>query len=279
MRKIALVTDTLSTGYYFPTWLKYYSNFIAHHDIYICGYRSAPLDIQSLPSGNIIYIADDYSDEIRAEKISVLVKSLLDSYDTVVRVDTDEFLVPDPVKYTNLGDFLERDFGQLITARGFDVIETTGESKLDLSRPILWQQRKLCYPNNSLNKTCVTRVALEWLPGFHACDHEPRFDDLFLFHLKRADMALQFQWCEHMLTNITADSHAANYYNPSREQIIQYHYGISHRPVIRGPGSLYRNDHIEKYLADVKLDRKYYRSNMDHEPVLVEVGPEMDSLF
>ncbi len=46
-------------------------------------------------------------------------------------------------------------------------------------------------PYDALNKSAVTGIPIHWTPGFHFASVSPEFNDLYLFHMKLADIDMQ----------------------------------------------------------------------------------------
>lgn len=57
-----------------------------------------------------------------------------------------------------------------------------------MSNPVL-EQRTLVQFVSPMCKPLLIRSPVSWGGGFHCCEHPPEFDDLYLFHLRHADMA------------------------------------------------------------------------------------------
>ncbi len=84
----------------------------------------------------------------------------------------------------------------------------TLEPPLDFSKPIL-SQRKYALFRVATCKTAISRVPINWLPGFHVADKPPRIDpELFVFHtrfmnyttsIERHLFYLQIEWSERSL--------------------------------------------------------------------------------
>lgn len=115
------------------------------------------------------------------------VAGLLMYYDTVIYVDVDEFLVPDPRRYAGLSEFCEKRRSAVVTAVGLNVIHREKEEgRLNPDRPVL-SQRRWSRLISSMCKPSLTSKPIRFADGFHGCDHPPVFEDLYLFHLRYFD--------------------------------------------------------------------------------------------
>jgi len=211
------------------------------------------------------------------------VAMLLGAYDVVIRVEADEMLVVDPRVAPSLRAYIEGTSRPYYTARGFDVIQTTGETPL-VPGPIL-AQRRHAYPNTALNKTAIVRTPLHWNPGFHWCSAYPECDALFMLHLKRADIDQQLAWFSDMTAKI-ADNPAVpaatrEYYRPDRAKIALYHNEVSTRPRLCGIESWYREAVQANYFRSISYSPKedIYGGEFAHDHVLCEIPASWKNLF
>jgi hypothetical protein len=185
--RVAVLTDAVSSEFYFPCWHRYYASQFGSENLYVVTFGGLTADFRQFGLGGV-WETKVYNNDLRVKIIAGLVNVLLEQYDYVIRVDTDEFLVPDPRAFESLADYLRRLERPYVTAMGYDVIPARDDQHLVLDQPILVNQRSLAYPYDALNKTCITNVAMTWAPGFHFCSAFPMFQRLYLFHMKRADL-------------------------------------------------------------------------------------------
>lgn len=116
----------------------------------------------------------------------------LQDHEWVLYTNCDEYLVPS--QYKDLGELMEKCELPYISCEAFDVFQDDGEKPIDFAKPYL-KQRKYWFKNNSYNKTVLSRVPLEWVPGCHRTGNMSDEDQknikdtgLYLVHLKYADM-------------------------------------------------------------------------------------------
>jgi len=113
---------------------------------------------------------------------------LLASNDLVMMCDVDEFVVPNPDKYKDLGDYLDQ-VENNVRATGYNIMEVPGDYSLDLTKPVL-EQRDYWSPDKLYNKYVILKTAQKYTNP-HEVEHQ--FDpdpDLILFHLRDADTGL-----------------------------------------------------------------------------------------
>lgn len=227
--RVAVISDALSSEFYFPIWYRYYASQLGPENIFLITYPGYTQNFAGYRLGGIVELPYTYSDHVRAKAISSYAQFVLEFRDAVIRVDTDEFVVPDPARYSSLATFMAEVQYPYVTGIGLDVIQRIGEPELTLDRPILVDQRAFCYANSSLNKTCITRVECRWGSGFHGSTLHPHFEDCYLIHFKRADIELQMKWFAFM--NPQVEETFKEYYSPNRQKILTYHSDISNRRV------------------------------------------------
>jgi hypothetical protein len=124
-------------------------------------------------------------------------------YACVLFTDTDEMVVPNPMKYPQgLKQYLSNFVASKLPYIRVDAYELghmsygngtleSQEKKLDWNRPIL-QQRKYYVKDPKYNKLLLTKTKLAYRPGFHRLyDHKlekvPTDENLVLFHLRSMD--------------------------------------------------------------------------------------------
>jgi hypothetical protein len=203
-QRAAILTDTMSPEFYFPVWYRYYASQFGADNIHVMTLGGLKDDFNKFTLGSVKEMDLTYDDGIRLAAISERVTELLRHNDYVIHVDTDEFLIPDPRKHKSLASHIQSLQRDYVTARGFDVFQHCSEPPLAMERPILVHQRRHAFALAAMNKTCITAVPLKWNRGFHHCSRPPQFDDIFLFHMKRADVAQTISWNAYLSTRIRA---------------------------------------------------------------------------
>lgn len=187
--KICAVTNSFNERHNLPIWLAYYGGQIGRRNCVVLDHGSDDDALFGLEDASLIRVPRSEFDDIRrSNAITSLVTSLLAYYDVVIYSDTDEFVVVDPRKYSGLKDFFESSNEDYYTCIGLNIIHNVYlEKPYDSSVPIL-SQRHWCQFSSPMCKTLATRRPLRWGGGFHSSDVPPKFSDLFLFHLRNADL-------------------------------------------------------------------------------------------
>jgi len=221
--RIAVVTDSLSPDFYFPLWYRYYAEQFGARSINLITVAGHAGAFAGYQFGSLRETPSSYDDNDRLAAAGQLVADLLETHDWVVRVDTDEFIIAEPERYGNLVDYISTLKLPYVSARGFDVFQHGEEGPLDLDRPILGEQRNYAFALTAMNKTCITSQPLSWDRGFHMTQHPPVFDEIYLFHLKRADVELQVRWNAFVAARIENDPFIKAYYETPREAIQSFH--------------------------------------------------------
>lgn len=242
--QITVVTDAMSPEGYFPVWFDYYSREFGADNIILVTYAGMAHQFSNYDFREIYELDDGYNDDLRLSVMNRLAQALVGKNRWLVRVDTDEIVVADPRKYKSLRAFIAGLDTDYVTARGFDVIQSPREDRLDFSKPILLEQRKYAFALAALNKTCLASRQMHWGRGFHYCSVYPKLNDLYLFHLKRCDTQFQKTWATHMLENIRDDDYATKYYEDSLASVDPFVSQRFEMPIIPG-GALY--DRVEFY--------------------------------
>lgn len=119
---------------------------------------------------------------------------LLYEYETVIFTDCDEFLIPNPIVWKNLADFLDNNTDDYFRAQGYNVIHNIEEEPpINPTKPIL-SQRKYWYKHGETNgggeskQLILRKQGVRYSSGLHWCEPSvPEHPDLFLIHLKEFD--------------------------------------------------------------------------------------------
>ncbi len=222
--RVAVVTDSVSDGFYFPLFLSYYRRELPGADIFVVTPAGRASMFAGFGLAGVVELSIDfYDDTVRANAISDFVSELTERYTHVMRVDCDEFAIADPRRFASLQAYIETAPHDYVTAFGYDVVAAPSDPPLDFSKPILGTQRSYAFALNALNKTCLTRIPQKWGRGFHACQSYPKFDGLYLMHLKRADIDMQVRFGEFLAALTREDEYIRNYYLTPRSQTVSFH--------------------------------------------------------
>jgi len=180
---------------FLPIWLKYYSKFFGRDNIYVLDHESSDGstdNIDAFCKKEIVH-HPYFSDTWKVGTIMARQKELLKDHEYVIFTDCDECLAPDPEKFRDLEDFIIKADKNAYRCKGYEIYHSKDEPSIDLGRPLL-RQRKYWYPCLHWNKPLISRIPLNWIPGFHKTrDLEIAVtEDLLLIHLNRIDHDIRY---------------------------------------------------------------------------------------
>jgi hypothetical protein len=194
MAKVAGVTMVYNEKNKLPIWTKYYGAQLSAASCYIIDHGTTDGSTDNLAGFNKIRLArSPQDDEKRTLFVSEIVSALLRYYDYVFYTDCDEILVADPRKFVGIVDYCEKSKPDYITSIGIDVLHRVPEEgPLNPENAVLAQRRYGHY-SSAMNKPNLTSKPVKWWPGFHSREVPAKFGDLFLFHLRYADITQTLQ--------------------------------------------------------------------------------------
>lgn len=168
-----IVTTKHQNSYFFPMWERYYTPLFDAVKVIPIEYNPYSM----LPGATIQNML-----------LNEAIPQLLKTYSLVVAVDVDEFLAPDPDKYTGLQDYLDKFDKDAACCVGYHIIEGEDDKPFDLDKPIT-RQRKLWTRDTNYDKAVITTRPITYCMGQHkaspAVEQDP---DLYMFHLRDADI-------------------------------------------------------------------------------------------
>lgn len=188
---VAAVTMTYNEPDFLPIWARHYSAQVGARHCYVIDHGSDDGSTDALGDVNVVRIPrSPYHDDRCARFISNFSSSLLEWYDCVIHTDVDEMVVADPARHASLTQYAATCRHNVVTAIGFTLVQTKDDLPIDLTTKIL-KQRKWMFFGAPMCKPVFTRQQIVWYGGFHRAENvEPKFDDLFLFHLRYLDRDL-----------------------------------------------------------------------------------------
>lgn len=280
-KRVAVVTDAVCPEFYFPLWHRYYGTQFGPDNLHVITLDTEARSFRDFMLGSITTVPK-FNNRLRVEVVNRVVNELFSKYETVIRADTDEFLVADPTHRGSLREYLHSVSHSHITAYGFNIIPDRGQAPLDLNKPILFHQRHLAHPYDALTKTCVTSIPMRWAPGFHFCSERPQFDSLFLFHTKLADLDIQIQIGEKVASN--SDENMFIEYHRTARQILEKRLASIHtNEREHGPGALYRTKYFQEFSNKIfhtdNFGGIYHGGSFGPESILVELTSEFADTF
>jgi hypothetical protein len=191
-RKRAVFTIVQNEPVFLPLWLRYYGRFFDPSDIYVLDHDSTDGSTSGLAGRCAVVPVHrtlSFDHTWLRDTAGSFQRFLLNSYDTVLFTEADEIIAPDPARYRDLGDYIERLAAPAACCTGHGVIQAQDEPALDFDRPIL-AQRRFWHRAVSFDKRLLSRAPLSWGHGFHEEFSFPEIlpdPDLHLVHLHRVD--------------------------------------------------------------------------------------------
>jgi len=187
--RYAAMTFVYNENVNLPIWVKYYGSLFGYENLYVMDRGSDDGSTSGLGDVNIIKIPRKPHDEYdKTNMMTSFHAGLTSAYDAVIVTDCDEIIAPDPARYRDLVEYIDKMEADYVNAIGIDILHIiTEELPLDLARPIL-SQRSTGRFHAAECKHLLSRIPMKWLPGLHSSRMPPRFDtDLFILHLKLMD--------------------------------------------------------------------------------------------
>ncbi len=187
MPPLAVITMVYNEDRRLPMWLGHYSKQVGLEHCYVMDHGSTDGSAARNRKVNVMRLPRSPQDDaLRLGFISDMVRGLLRYYERVAYVDADELLVADPTRFANLRDYAEQMKGDAVTSIGLEIVQGEGEKPLVPELGVGKQRQSVLF-SSSMCKTNMVGRAVNWAPGLHAHDEPPRFDGLYLFHLRHAD--------------------------------------------------------------------------------------------
>jgi hypothetical protein len=187
----AVITFTYNEAVNLPIWIRHYGANFGESNLFIADRGSDDGSLDDVGSANVLRLPrNDFDEFQKTAFMSNFHRSLLNFYDTVIITDCDELIVPDPLKFENLRDYIETSNFDYVNSIGLEILHIiNAEMPINLTMPVL-SQRKYAHFYSVGCKNLISRVPTTWLPGFHSCNHPPRIDpDLYMIHTKLMDFS------------------------------------------------------------------------------------------
>jgi hypothetical protein len=190
--KIAVIGLFYFEYFFIPYWQNYYGKLFGFNNLYAIGDLENDFSLKSFSNVNLINYKPefllDHHDHTRI--IIETQKQLLESYDVVIFAEADQFFVPDPNKYLNLKDYLDRNTQDYIKVSGWNIIhDINDEPTYDPTKKIL-EQRNYWFkdPGPEDKMVIVRKPAVSYGHGFHQSVPSIEPDkDLYNIHMHLFD--------------------------------------------------------------------------------------------
>lgn len=211
MKKVAAITMARNDEFFLERWIQYYGSQLGNENLYIYLDGEDQNIPQNAGKATVVHCKRIPGQVVSAEKrrlahLSQVAADLLQTYDLVIGVDADEFLVVDPNCGKSLKEYLSGiKIASCVSGLGIDMGQHLQKEKvLDYEKPFL-EQREYAYLSSRYTKPSVISKAVQWGSGFHRVKgHNFRIDrNLFLFHFGSVDMEMirmRFQDKDRMAT-------------------------------------------------------------------------------
>lgn len=186
---LAVVTMCYNESIMLSIWFKYYSSQVGDSNCYVIDHGSTDGSVERfLGRAQVVKIPRyGHDDGQRAAIVSRFCGALLQAYERVLYVDSDEIIVADPNWYVSLVDFVGRVKAPVLSMFGMDLVhDFEHEKPINLNRPIL-EQRSWVRANPFLCKPLLISQEITWWNGFHEHHGGHQFDNIYLFHLALFD--------------------------------------------------------------------------------------------
>jgi Glycosyl transferase family 2 len=197
MKRVAVMTTVRNDTLFLTRWIAYYGGIFGMKNLFVIfdGHDQtipeAALAVNTIQLPNIprsVIIGERF----RARASSNFAAALFASYDIVIAMDVDEFIVVDPALNTDLLSYLSsKALPSSVSALGLDVIQHVDhEGELDLSRGFLAQRHHALVSARYTKPNIITKP-LRWGAGHHRIKgHNFHIDpNLFMFHFGSVDLA------------------------------------------------------------------------------------------
>ena len=195
-KKICALTMVRNDEFYLRKWVAYYGAELGAENLYVYLDGKDQEIPDWCPGVNVEAVDKIPGQVVEAEKgrldfLSAKAAELLTSYDLVIGVDADEFLVVDPKLGLSLSEYLSKArIRTSLSGLGVDVGQhTEQEGDIREDAPFL-SQRHYARLSTRYTKPCVIAKPVRWGRGFHRVKgHNFHIGkDLFLFHFGYFDL-------------------------------------------------------------------------------------------
>ena len=280
-KRVAVVTDATSPGYFFPSWVAYYGGLFGRENLFVVTYRGLAGLFSDYALGGIWELKSDFSETVRADIVAEIVAIGLAKYDAVVRCDVDEFIVADPRRHASLASYIDGLDLPCVTTMGLDVIERD-EDRLRIDGSGLLGQRSYCVRSAAYCKTAIARVPLKWSVGFHHADVRPVFDAAYLFHMKYADFQGRLEWFSHMLATSAPGSAEQAHYSGGLDELHATRARFGALPIVEGWREFDDPAYWDAFARSVEEPRpgeNFYRNRFGTEDAALRIPDAFRRLF
>jgi hypothetical protein len=197
MKRVAVMTTVRNDTLFLTRWIAYYGGIFGFENLFVIFDGQDQIPPPECATINVIRLPNIprsvvIGERFRARASSNFAHALMASYDIVIAMDVDEFIVVDPALNTDLHSYLShKDLPSSVSALGLDVIQHVDrEAVLDLTRGFL-TQRHYALVSARYTKPNIITKRVAWGAGHHRIKgHNFHIDpNLFMFHFGSVDLA------------------------------------------------------------------------------------------
>jgi hypothetical protein len=253
MRSAAAITMVYNESENLPFWERHYRRQVGTENCFVLDHGSNDQSVEQHIGLNIIRLPrTPFDDAARARAVSDFAASLRPYFKYVIYSDADELVVSDPLHSQTLEEFCEKFEGSSINSVGFDVCHNiTDEPAIDSTQPVS-VQRSLLRFNSAVCKPNIARPGVSWSSGFHGCENDLLFGNIYLFHCHFADQERALRRLQLTRSLEWADSRAGRHQRVPDDVINGYFMSLSAMPVEPEADLSESNPKIHDYLTTVK---------------------------
>jgi len=237
-KKSAIFTIVKDEEYYLDKWLNYYSQFFNKKDIYILDHQTQDGSTDNLDC-NVIKIVNvlAFDHYWLVEQVQNFQQTLLEKYEVVIFTEVDEILYSLNQSFDSfVEDFRLDNNLQHLCSIGYEIQQNTETEKFLNKEDKIIENRNFWFKYPSYDKTLITKIPLKYQPGFHFCNYDKVYGNLFLLHLHRVDLNLMIERRQKRVTNwnLKLDDMArglGTYHKDGEIEKIKYHFDHYHTDV------------------------------------------------
>jgi hypothetical protein len=193
--KVAVFGLFQNENFFIPHWQKYYGDLFGFENLYAIGDLQNDSAMKLFePKVNLI----NYSPEFHAnfgEHNQIVInmqRQLLEKYDVAIFAEADQFFIPNPEKYSNLLEYLEKNKDDYIKVTGYNLLHIIEEEGAYDPAQSITNQRSFWYRYPLEDKLFIVRKPVQaYTWGFHTGNvpDVPNDPDLINLHCHAFDFA------------------------------------------------------------------------------------------
>lgn len=189
--RLAVITIIKDEDIFLPVWYNYYKKQVPETDIFIYD-NDSKIKIPG-EYKNFIPIHSGFEFDhiwLRQTLYKIMAYQLL-FYDYVLCVDADEIVIPDPRKYKNIVDYVNKNKGkETIYSTGYEVFGKKADTPINFNTA-LFAQRHYWTKLKNFFKPVISSIPIKKMYSDYHCESvaDP---ELYLAHLNRIDYATSY---------------------------------------------------------------------------------------